>query len=256
MALPPWLNISPSDYLRAVEAGTQAGLSIRQANQRAWEAAQRLSLEAEAQQERYAALAEESAQRRMAQEGLDRYRQGELANAQARIGVQGAGEQSLADYRQAEAQRALSGLDEIKRHNLETEAAAQAAAQARAQGKDYGAPTFVDVPGVPGAKVAYRPGSPGSHMILPQRQTGELTPTQAATLLGKIGTLADIDPSITNEVPRLRNIAFPKPQAPKGKSKRFRYNPQTGKLDPITDTGLLQVAPPPVDQPVMQDDEE
>jgi hypothetical protein len=91
MPLPPWLNIAPRDYLAAVESGTRAGLSIRQADQQAqenaqhaWENAQRMQMEAEAQQQRQQQIGVENQQNRLAQERLEQYRQGELQLAQSR----------------------------------------------------------------------------------------------------------------------------------------------------------------------------
>lgn len=118
MALPPWLQISPRDYLAAVEAGTRAGLSIREANQQAWENAQRMQ------------LAQENAQRqdlanRLQQERLDQYRQQELANARSRIGES----QNALQARIALGQQGLAlrsqGLDEAQKRFEESQKTAK-----------------------------------------------------------------------------------------------------------------------------------
>lgn len=126
MALPPWLNINPSDYLRAVEAGTRAGLSIRQANQQAFENAQRMQMESEAHRERAKQLEVENAANRLAQERLEQYRQGELKNAQERFGIerQGLGLRQEG-MTQADQARAL-GLDLRERSLKDTEARTEA----------------------------------------------------------------------------------------------------------------------------------
>lgn len=79
--LPPWLNITPSQFLAATEAGTSAGQRISEAAQRAWEEDQRMRM-TQAQQ------AIENAAQRLAAERLEQYRRGELANAQARLGIE------------------------------------------------------------------------------------------------------------------------------------------------------------------------
>lgn len=80
-SLPPWLNITPSQFLAATEAGTNAGQRIAEAAQRAWEEDQRMRM-TQAQQ------AIENAAQRLAAERLEQYRRGELANAQARLGIE------------------------------------------------------------------------------------------------------------------------------------------------------------------------
>jgi len=78
-SIPPWLNVGPTDYLRAVQAGGAAGLGIAEAQNRAREAANRL---AAAQQESVARMQE--AQRAAAQrewEFGERMRQAAEENA-------------------------------------------------------------------------------------------------------------------------------------------------------------------------------
>ncbi len=134
MPLPSWLQISPSDYLRAVEAGTRAGLSIRQANEAAFEHGQRMQMAQEAQQQHEKQLAIENAVQRLAQERLEEYRQGELKNQQARLGIE---QQGLAlrgeTASQAEEARRL-GLDLRERSLKDTEERNKSAEQ-RAQDK-------------------------------------------------------------------------------------------------------------------------
>jgi len=78
-SIPPWLNVGPTDYLHAVQAGGAAGLGIAEAQNRAREAANRL---AAAQQEQAARMQE--AQRAAAQrewEFGERMRQAAEENA-------------------------------------------------------------------------------------------------------------------------------------------------------------------------------
>lgn len=105
-SLPPWLQINPSQYLAAVEAGTNAGQAIANASQRAWEENQRMQMQQQQQ-------AIENAAQRLAAERLDAYRQAELKNSQDRLGIE---QQRLGSMDIAQ-QRA----DEIARHNMAIE---------------------------------------------------------------------------------------------------------------------------------------
>lgn len=233
-SLPPWLNVQPSDYLHAAAAGAQLGHAIADSTLRAWEEQARMRMaaqEAQANREQRAQQqAIDNAMTRLAADRLEQYRQSEIANRQAELGLQQQGlglrEKGLGvqEAREAEAERRG---DEIARHNQAMEEARLKSAEQ--QGKLYGEPVYSDIPGMPGVKAAYRPGSPGIHIITPSRSVGDLTASQAASLLTKIPQLADLDPSITNEVANLRRLAFPKTKG----SSRFRYNKQTGKIEEI-----------------------
>src|SRR5678816_3049513 len=102
--IPPWLNVQPSDYLRAVQAGGAAGLGIAEAQNRAREAANRL---AAAQQEQAARM--QDAQRAAAQrewEFGERMRQAAEENAsgnalkQQQLEQQGRYQEGMLGYHQ------------------------------------------------------------------------------------------------------------------------------------------------------------
>jgi hypothetical protein len=83
MALPPWLDINPSQFLAAMEAGTRAGQAASLAAQRRWEQEQQLLLEQkrlEAQQAHQKALLDATTAYRLNQLGLGKER---IAAAQA-----------------------------------------------------------------------------------------------------------------------------------------------------------------------------
>lgn len=164
-SLPPWLNITPSQFLAATEAGTNAGQRIAEAAQRAWEEDQRMRM-TQAQQ------AIENAAQRLAAERLEQYRRGELANAQARIGI----EQQGLGLRSRAADTAEGRLAEMERHNQALEDAKTKAEE----GKQYGDIEQLDLGG--GARAVYRKGSPGLHIVTSHPDKG-LSPTQATALL-------------------------------------------------------------------------
>lgn len=194
---------------------------MQMANQRAQEADQQREVE--------------NAMNRLAADRLEQYRQSEIANRKSELGLQERGfglrEQGLSIQQEAEKEAAKRG-DETARHNLAMEQARIDADKS----KNYGEPTYNPIPGIPGAVSAYRSGSPGMHVILPPRAQGQLSASQAASLMAKIPELQQIDPSITNELANLRSIAFPKSKS------RFRYNRATGKLEEIAP--LPQAASP------------
>lgn len=122
MPLPPWLNVNPSDFLRAMQAGTAAGEAAARTAQAQWEAEQRLKLE---EQRIEAARQQNKAQL----DALTAYRTGELGLGQQRL----------------EAEKGRTA--EIGRHNLMEEALgskrveesiqrAKEAQDARAEGLD------------------------------------------------------------------------------------------------------------------------
>lgn len=80
MPLPPWLDIRPEQFVRAMQAGTVAGQAAARAAQAQWEEEQRLKLE----ERRMQAQKEQS----LAQmQGLQAYRLGELGVQKERLGI-------------------------------------------------------------------------------------------------------------------------------------------------------------------------
>jgi len=87
-SLPPWLNVTPSDFLRATQAGAQLGTQIAENSQRAWEAQQRMRMESEAQNAKLQQFALEQAAHRLAADRLEQYRQAEIENRKSELGLQ------------------------------------------------------------------------------------------------------------------------------------------------------------------------
>lgn len=87
-SLPPWLQISPRDYLLATQAGVQAGHAIAESTQRAWEQEQQMRMAEERQKTQLAQQAIENAAQRLAADRLEQYRQSEVANRKAELGIQ------------------------------------------------------------------------------------------------------------------------------------------------------------------------
>lgn len=161
-SLPPWLNIQPSDFLHATAAGAQLGNTIYDQATRAFENQQRLQMEHEQNQSKLAQQAIENAMTRLAADRLENYRQQEAKAAQDRIALEKEGLDTSDRRADIMQQRA----DDLAKHQLAQDAART---KALTEGKNYGDPVYADVPGVPGAKLVYRPGSPGTHLIPPPR---------------------------------------------------------------------------------------
>lgn len=87
-SLPPWLQINPRDYLLATQAGAQMGHAISDATTRAFEEQERMKMAAEHQKSVLAQQAIENAAQRLAAERLENYRQQEIKNREAELGIQ------------------------------------------------------------------------------------------------------------------------------------------------------------------------
>lgn len=125
-SLPPWLQINPSDYLRATQAGVQAGHAIADSTQRAWEQQQQMQMD---QQK----LEEAAAEKRQQQGALSQYRAAQLAERERGLGLQeqglkqrtqGAAERlSLAELRAADSEKFRDLAHTVRQGNLERLAA-------------------------------------------------------------------------------------------------------------------------------------
>lgn len=166
--LPPWLQISPSDYLRATQAGVQAGHAIADSAQRAFEEQQRMQMAQEHAKAQLAQQAIENAAQRLAAERLEQYRRDEVANRQQQLGI----EQQRLRGLDIQQQRA----DDLARHQMAMEQQKLQADKTR----DYGEPVVKDLG--EGYQAIYRPGSPGLHLKMP-RNSGGLTANVAGNLL-------------------------------------------------------------------------
>ncbi len=93
--LPPWLQVSPRDFVLAAAQGAQLGHQIADSTMRAWEEQARMrmaSQEAEARRQQAAYQHEvETAANRLAADRLEQYRQSEIANRKAELGLRGQG---------------------------------------------------------------------------------------------------------------------------------------------------------------------
>lgn len=128
MPLPPWLQITPSDYLHALQSGTQIGnqlaeraMAEEQQKQKAWEFAQNLQLE-------YQKMQEQEKLRQQQQQGLQLWRQVQDANRKAQLAQQAANEKALTEYRGSLLGESARRQREVERHN-------QAMEEARDTGK-------------------------------------------------------------------------------------------------------------------------
>lgn len=135
-SLPPWLSVNPGDFVRAAQAGSALGLQVAQAQNRADEAQReqefrRWSLEQELRQR----AAEMAARREQATNEFEQRNRYNIARSKAQ----------QAHY------------DAMEAH-----------AKSLSEGKQYGEPLIQDIPGVPGGKYIYRPGSPGVHIVNPR----------------------------------------------------------------------------------------
>lgn len=170
--VPPWLNIGPTDYLRAVQAGGSAGLGIAEARNRAREAAAR---SAAAQQESAARMQE--SQRAAAQrewEFGERMRQAAEENAMGdafkreQLAQQGRYQEGLLGYNQGR-------LGETTAHNMAMEEiSAEKAAQMLARGEAQ----IVEHPEAPGLKFLRNPS--GAESVI-ERPAKDMTDAQKAT---------------------------------------------------------------------------
>lgn len=91
-SIPPWISVSPADFVHAAAAGAQLGHAIADSTLRAWEEQARMRMaaqEATARREQQAQQhAVETAMARLAADRLEAYRQQEVANRKAELGLQ------------------------------------------------------------------------------------------------------------------------------------------------------------------------
>jgi len=180
--LPPWLNVQPTDFLRATEAGTQAGIAqAGQANQAA-EASARLGMEAQIarmQADVRKAVLQQQAQRQQQQIDINRaYKEAEVGLAQDRLERAQALDQAKA-AEQAKKFAAQQKFSQLLQSGMSPEKAlfqvpelstpsAVASIGRNAATREYGDITTKVLPG--GATAVFRPGSPGLH-VLPMKKS-------------------------------------------------------------------------------------
>src|SRR5438045_3568200 len=86
-SLPPWLSINPRDFVLATQAGVQAGHAIADSVSRAWEENQRMQMANQRAQEADQQHEVDTAMARLAADRLEQYRQSEIANRKAELGL-------------------------------------------------------------------------------------------------------------------------------------------------------------------------
>lgn len=86
--IPPWLDVSPSDFLKATQAGAQLGHAIADSTQRAWEEQARMQMAQQEQDTKQQQLAVENAQQRLAADRLEQYRQQEASARRDQLGLE------------------------------------------------------------------------------------------------------------------------------------------------------------------------
>lgn len=135
--IPPWLNVNPSDFVRAAQMGSEAGLAVARTRQaadqfaeqmqfRRWEAEQADQLRREAMQQR--------------QQQLEAQQQARLAYNLANIGIRQAAQEGLQRYRESQKQHladslALQVQEETRRKQAEARRQQQEAERQKRLGK-------------------------------------------------------------------------------------------------------------------------
>ncbi len=176
--------------------------------------------------------------------------QGGMDPAQAMLQVPGIATQTSAIIRaQQEGQLTDYQKAEIENQKQNIELRKQALTQ-RLTGKEYGDIQTVDLGD--GVRAAFRPGSPGLH-ILPPPGEKEITPNAAASLLAKIpeidamsGTAGTTNALAKTLAPSLldtlhRSTTKKINPSTLGKPTRFSYDPKTGTKTPLNNP----ILPPP-----------
>lgn len=222
--LPPWLSVSPRDFLLATQAGAQMGHAISDATTRAFEEQERMKMAAEHQKSVLAQQAIENAAQRLAAERLENYRQQEVAARNAQLGIENKRLGSL-DIQQ---QRA----DEMARHN-------QAMEEARLNARPEAGITTL--PEAPGFTFLRNPSGALTPLVRPPHTQSPLERARLqmsginamAPRGGEDPTSADYQ-SRTNAIGGiLRSLSAPLSSVPAKPSKRMVYNPKTRKVEMV-----------------------
>lgn len=140
--IPPWLDVSPSDFLKATQAGAQLGHAIADSTQRAWEEQARMQMAQQEQDTKQQQLAVENAQQRLAADRLEQYRQQEAAARRQQLGIEQQGLGLRSDEISVQGRRA----DEQARRNMILEGIRQAdeTRKEEADKRKENAPSFHD----------------------------------------------------------------------------------------------------------------
>lgn len=268
-SLPPWLSVTPQDFLAATQAGAQLGKSISDSAQRAWEEQQRMQMAAQQQEARMQQLAVENAQQRLAADRLEAYRQQEVANRQAQLAAEREGlglrkGQLDVEGRRADEQARRNAILEGIRMDAETRKEQEALRKANAPAFHGGQwwqydpeegmvpltepPTDKERPGhfytdPKGTLWTIPPGQTNAVKVNfpnPQAESGASESTIMPSLVGAIpGTALGLSKFALGANPVLHSLApltsMYGGSEPAQTPKRLRYNPETGKLESPTD---------------------
>ncbi len=240
----PWLH--PLDFVKAMSEGAQAGIHSRAVDNEAIQAGDRLRL----------AYDQLNANEQREQEA----EANKMELAKASMALRSQQMDALEQYRQDQTQARNDALDETKGFHTGELASRDASRALREKlanerfARDYGAPQFMDVPGIPGAKYAFRGGSTGGHVIMPVRPASTATldlkrlaiQKGLATEIAKANDIADkTSPeyqAATNYIAQAQNYlkggtiapgAAAGPSAAAGPVATHRFNPTTGKIEAI-----------------------
>lgn len=154
--LPPWLNIQPTDFLQATQAGTAAGINVAELRQRA----------------RQQAAALQEAQARRAQEQWEAQERMRFAAQQqaARLDQDREEAQALAEYRRGQLAQGMASVGETERHHKAMEGISLEKAR---EALERGEATIVQHPEAPGMLFLRNPS--GAESVI---ERGDREPTQ------------------------------------------------------------------------------
>lgn len=261
-SLPPWLQINPRDYLLATQAGAQMGHAISDATTRAFEEQERMKMAAEHQKSVLAQQAIENAMQRLAAERLENYRQQEVKNREAELGIQRQGlglrgegldiqrqrvedlaktnEQRIKDAEERERDRQAQRdfMNDMREREMQRrEKEAERARQGHFLTKD--GIDYVIPPGATNAVPVAFPKPPedqGSHETLDtlKRIGGSLLKNVNFMGITPFGLSSPAQGTI-NAPPAIPTTPTPLLSATNTEStpKRFKYNPDSGNLEPV-----------------------
>ncbi len=256
--LPPWLQVSPHDFVVAAAQGAQLGHAIADSTLRAWEEQARMrmaSQEAAARREQAAYQHEtQLAMERLANDRLEQYRQQEAANAKAGLGLRERELGSTEERNKTLQQRA----DDADRHNQAMEKIREEAMVAQAKARPTAG--IVSLPDAPGFKFLQnpsgaltpleRPVRPGSEL---ERARLRLSALNAMAPKGGEDQLSADYNARTNAIGGILRALDPTNSAPK----RLRYNPSTGKVEEVAPLPqVIPTIPTGGSGTIPQDDEE
>ena len=238
-SLPPWLNVSPHDFVQATAAGATLGHAIADSTMRAWHeqaAMRQAAQEAAANRESHAQqVAVENAMNRLAADRLEAYRQSEIANRQKELGLHQQGLQMDQGREDIQQQRA----DEQVRRNTTLEGIRALAEKRQQEREDRIASTdkYMDIGGD-----LYRIPADGSGPVLVSKRDKN-RPVTTKISAGEFGPelSGPVDsPEIANRLKQIKDKEDAAKNAPGILTRAYNY--VTGHTTP-TPTGSIPMNP-------------